>query len=112
MRMPGAHVQIRERVFNNREPAGGLPFASTRRRGSLDSPLNEPWPGALDRSSAYESWGGKYTHGMREVCELMKVDLKDLEKRARKQLRHAAGQEGQPDKGGAGDEAAHEGSAA
>ncbi len=60
----------------------------------------------------YESWGGKYTDGMRGVCELMKVDLKDLEKGARKQLSHAAGQEGQPDKGGAGDEAEHAGSAA
>ena len=60
----------------------------------------------------YESWGDKYTDGMRGGCELMKVDLRDLEKGARKQLAHAAGQEGKPDKGGAGDEAAHEGSAA
>lgn len=45
----------------------------------------------------YESWGGKYTDGMREVCELPKVDLKTLEKGARKQLAHAAGQEGQPE---------------
>ena len=44
----------------------------------------------------YESWGGKYTDGMREVCELMKVDLKDLEKGARKQLAQAAEQADQP----------------
>ena len=53
----------------------------------------------------YDSWGGKYTDGMREVCELMKVDIKDLEKSVRKQLAQAAEQSGQPDQGDAGAEA-------
>ena len=49
---------------------------------------------------------------MREVCELMKINLKDLENGARKQLAPAVRQAGQPDMGGAGDEAEQAGSAA
>ena len=57
-------------------------------------------------------WGGKYTDGTREVCELMKVEPNDLKKAARKQPAHAARQRSQPDTGGAGDEAEEVGRAA
>lgn len=60
----------------------------------------------------YESWGGKYTDGLREVCDLMKVDLKDLEKGARKQLARATEQADQSNQGDTGIEAQQESTAA
>ena len=38
----------------------------------------------------YESWGGKYSDGLAEICELMKVDLKTVEKEAKTAIAAAA----------------------